>query len=502
MEENTRPVNGDFTLTDILLYIKHFFVRIMVRGILSIIIIFAVAILAWLLLPYEMRYYTELENTLKKTGAQVYVYPNGRAFNNHDVISPTVTRDIYDRMKLEDKLPYTDFAELFYIDNSNFKLARLDAEYETKLARKNISTVSLNLLEREYNLKKQQIADDIFRINMKPHDALSKDECIQILTAIPETWYRIYSKTEAAVLPKVELDAWKRDFAGSMKAKEGNLIILEKARIYCNLLNISCDALQSMMDGKNIALESGEYLEDIKRKLEHINKFQINVFSQYVIMSSGLFTQYDQIFLLRSLKMTDRQLMQVEENIKYAIQALELIRSSAPVRESASGASLTSKTGNTTVNLEFNDNVLSQISELIRNDVTNTVRRDVAQKIIAYGEQKAAIVAEKEYIQDLINTQKAKTPIDELYSASEFRSRMTILQNELLDTAQKIQQFRTKITKDYLNARSFYKPASNKVKVRKDYILPVFKVVLGLFALCVIYNVVMICLDFKFKYQR
>jgi hypothetical protein len=79
---------------------------------------------------------------------------------------------------------------------------------------------------------------------------------------------------------------------------------------------------------------------------------------------------------------------------------------------------------------------------------------------------------------------------------------MTMLQNELLDTAQKIQQFRTKITKDYLNARSFYKPASNKVKARKDYILPVFKVVLGLFALCVIYNVVMICLDFKFKYQR
>ena len=500
MEERTKMNDNELTLTDILLYIKRFFVKIMTRGIITIVIILAVTVLAWLLLPYKMRYCTELENTLKKTDGHTYVYPNGRAFNALDVISPAVLREVYNNMKLEDKIPYTDFVTLFYIDNSSMKQARLDAEYEAKLSKKNLNTVSLNLLEKEYNLKRTQIANDIFRVNMKTHYSLSKGDCIQALALIPETWFQIYSKTEAAALPKVELDAWKKDFAESMKAKEGNMVILEKARVYTNLLKVSCDSLQKMLDGKNIALDSGEYLEDIRRKLDHIQKFQISVFSQFIIMSSSLFSQYDQIYLLRSLKTTDRELMEVEENIKYATQALELIRSTAPVR--TPGATRNQKGDYTTVNLEFNDSVFSQIAELIRNDVTNTVRRDVAQKIIAYGEQKARIVAEKAYIKDLIDTQKKKTPIDELYSASEFRSRMTVLQNELLDIAQKIQQFRAKILKDYLTARSFYKPASNSVKIRRDYVISIAKVALGLLALGILYNVIMICLDFKFKYQR
>jgi hypothetical protein len=278
------------------------------------------------------------------------------------------------------------------------------------------------------------------------------------------------------------------------------MVILEKARFYSNLLKVSCDSLQKMLDGKTIALDSGEYLEDIRRKLDHIQKFQINIFSQFIIMSSSFFSQYDQIYLLRSLKTTNRELMEVEENIKYATQALELIRSTAPVR--TPGAIRNQQGDYTTVNLEFNDSVFSQIAELIRNDVTNTVRRDVAQKIIAYGEQKARIVAEKAYIQDLLDTQKKKTPIDELYSAAEIRSKMMVLQNDLLDIAQKIQQFRAKIMKDYLTARSFYTPASNSVKIRKDYTISIAKIALGLLALGILYNVIMICLDFKFKYQR
>ena len=293
MEERIKMNDTELTLTDILLYIKRFFVRIMARGIITIVIILAVAVLVWLLAPYKMRYYTELENTLTKTPNNTYVYPNKRAFNTSDVISPIVLRNVYDQIKLENKIPYTDFTSLFYIDNSSLKQARLDAEYETKLSKKNLNTVSLNLLEQEYNLKRAELANDMFRLNMNTHHALTKSDCIQILTLIPETWFRIYSKTEAAVLPNVELDIWQKDFMESMKAKEGNMVVLEKARNYSELLIDCCKTLNRMTDGKNIKIDSGEYLEDIMRKLEHIQKFQINVYSQIILTSSQLLTQYD-----------------------------------------------------------------------------------------------------------------------------------------------------------------------------------------------------------------
>ena len=501
MEERTKMNDNELTLTDILLYIKRFFVKIMARGIVTIVLILAVALLVWLLLPYKMRYYTELENTLTKTSDDTYVYPNKRAFNTSDVISPVVLRSIYNQVKLEDKIPYTDFASLFYIDNSSLKQARLDAEYEAKLNKKNLNTVSLNLLEEEYNLKKSKLTNNIFRVNMNTHPALSKSDCIQILALVPKTWFRIYSKTEAAILPKVELDTWKKDYTESMKAKDGNLVILEKARIYNEQLMACCKSLNYMSDGKNITIDSGEYLEDIMLKLEHIQKFQISVYSQFVIMSSQLFTHYDKIFLVRSLKETNRRLMQIEENIEHSVRALEMLNATTPVKNASETVS--KNNNSSTVNLEFNGSILSQITELVRNDVTNNIRQDIAKQVLAYGNQKALLTAEGKYIQDLLlEANKKKEPGKEFYTVAEFRNKLTALQDTLLDTAQKILKFRTKITEEYLSSRSFYKQASKHIKIHKEYAVPITKIVLALLAIGVICNIGIICWEFKFKFQR
>ena len=309
MEQQTNPVNDEITLSDILLFIKRYFVKILVRGILSVVVILAVAVLAWLVLPYEKHYYFEVENMLKKdTESKMYTYPNNRTFNSQDIISPIVTREAYTKMKLQDKLPYDEFSTLFYINNSSIKLALLDAEYDAKLSKKNLNAVNISLLEKEYNQKKESLANNIFSINMKSHSALSNAECIQILTMLPETWYTIYSRTEAATnIPKVELATWAKDFEKSLASGEGSMIILEKARIYCEQLYKTCNSLRNMQDGKNVALETGEFLEDVERQLKHIYKFQISIYSRYVAMSPKLFTEYDNIFMQHSLKNIHRK---------------------------------------------------------------------------------------------------------------------------------------------------------------------------------------------------
>lgn len=505
MEENTNTENKVLTFDDILLYIKRYFFKIMIRGALSVVLVIVLCLLAWLFMPYRVHYSMELENTLKKVNdteanKEVYVYPNERAFNNLDVISSVVIRAVYDRLKLTDKIVYDEFASLFYIDNSSIKAALLDAEYGEKLSKKNLNVVNLGRLEREYNLKKSQIANDIFSVNMKPHEALTKNDCIQILGAIPEVWFQIYSKTEAAVLPNVELNTWKRDFANSIKTKENNLIVLEKARFYCILLDKCCRSLQIMMDGKNITLDSGEYLEDIKRKLQHILKFQIGFYSQYVVTSSKLFTPYDMLFLQRCALTTHQKLTRIDENIKHSIHAFEIIHNGTLSKSTDTAGK--GKAGQATVNMEFNDSVFTQISTLVRNDVTNELRSEIAKKIISLGDQRALIVAEMEYITSLLRVRERKTaPIRELYTDAEFRAKLLAMQKDILETAEKVQQFRDKLTKEYLSSRTFYKPASDCIKVRKTSAISLRKLALGLLALCILANLGMICWDFKFKFK-
>lgn len=503
MEEKTNLEMKELTIDDILLYVKRYFVKIMTRGLISVVVIIILCLLVWLFQPYKVHYSMEVENALRKIGdteanKEVYVYPNDRAFNSLDIIAPVVIRTVYVRLKLEDKISYDEFASLFYVDNSSIKAALLDAEYAEKLSKKNLNVVYLGRLEREYNLKKSQITNNIFSINMKHHSALSRNDSIQILGAIPETWFQVYSKTEAAILPNVELNMWKKDFTNGMKTQESNLIVLEKARFYCQLLNKCCRSLQTMMDGKNITLNSGEYLEDIKRKLEHILQFQIGFYSQYVVTSPKLFTQSDQLYLERSLLTTNQKLTEVDENIKYSIQALEVAHGGS-VLKNASAASQ-AKNGQTSVNVEFNDSIFAQITNLVRNDVTNELRSAIAKKLIQHGDAKALVTAEMEYMTSLMRARQKKTaPVKELYSAAEFRKKLINMQKDLLDTAEKVQQFREKITKEYLSSRTFYKPAGDCIKVRKIGAIPIKKLALGLLGICVLFNLGMCCWDFKFK---
>lgn len=499
MDQQTNPVNDEITLTDILLFIKRYFVKILVRGFISVLIVLVIAVLAWFFLPCEKRYYFEVENTLKKNNTNTYVYPNERAFNSQDIVSPIVLREVYTKLKLQDKLPYDKFSALFYIDNSSFKLALLDAEYAAKLSKKNLNTVNIGLLEKEYQGKKRQLENNIFSINMKSHFALTPAECIQIVSSIPEVWYSIYSQTESSsTLPKVELETWKQIFARSAADKNANLMALEKARIYCKQLQDTCQALREMLDGKNISLESGELLEDIERQLEHIYKFQISVYAQYIVMSPTLYTPHDNVFMIRSLKDIKRQVKTVDENIHAAEQALDLIQANAPAKKTAQ----VGNAGNSTVNFDFNESILSQITTLIRNDITNSIRRDIAKTLLTYGEEKAELVAEHEFIEDLLSNQKNNTTAKELLTPAEFRNKINGVQNDILVVAGKLQQFRNKITQKYFSSRLFYKPAGNHIKIKKDYILPLPKVIIGLFALAFLCNIGLICWDFKFKYQR
>lgn len=502
MDQQTNPVNDEITLSDILLFIKRYFVKILVRGILSVVVILAVAVLVWLIMPYTRHYYFEVENMLKKdTQSKMYVYPNNRAFNSQDIISPIVTRVTYDKMKLQDKVPYDKFSTLFYINNSSIKLALLDAEYDAKLSKKNLNAVNISLLEKEYNQKKESLANNIFSINMKSHSALSNAECIQALTMLPEIWYTIYSRTEAATdIPKVELATWSKDFEQSLASGEGSMILLEKARIYCEQLYKTCKSLRNMQDGKNVALPTGEFLEDVERQLQHIYKFQISIYSRYVAMSPKLFTQYDNIFMQHNLKNILRKSKEIEENIDHTVQALNILQANNKGKMPVATSGNTNN--NSTTSFEFSASVLSQITDLVRNDVTNKLRQDIAEKLLRLGTDKADLLAEHDYINDLVNLQKNKTQSTDIYTAAQFNNKLKLMQKDIIDTAKKIQQFRSKITEEYFSSRLFYKPASNHVKVRKSYAIPPFKLLCGLLALCAIYNVIMICLDFKFKYQR
>ena len=81
---------------------------------------------------------------------------------------------------------------------------------------------------------------------------------------------------------------------------------------------------------------------------------------------------------------------------------------------------------NGTTSFEFSASVLSQITDLVRNDVTNKLRQDIAEKLLRLGTDKADLLAEHDYLNDLVNLQKNKTQSTDIYTAAQFNNKLNL----------------------------------------------------------------------------
>ncbi len=479
------------TLKAVLAFIKLKFGKIALRASISFGIVALAIILLYALLPRDTTQYRDIVILLPQVD-NVPQYPSGKAFSPNDIISPLVLEAVYKSNEMDKQIPFPKFCALFSIYSSDVKQSKLDAEYRDKMKRKNITVVELQELERNYRNELQKVSVSSLRLTMTPPAGFSRTKLTKILTDVPETWYRIYSKLEAKEFPQIETAIHLQNLRKQI-SQNGYLILLEKTRRYCRQVLNVCSTLDDMLQGQNVSLPSGEYLGDIHKELESIMRYQLDVLRQYILLTPQIQGTFDKIYLHSALQTVEQDLARLNIRYNSALEALNALQSNLGNTSAKTGISANKNipaadTG--LITLQLDKSFFNQFADMIRNDVNNKLRAKYAEKAIEYGDKRANLEADKMYYEQLlkgISTQKQESLKISAITPQSFHTMLQNMYTELFATSAKVIQLRDLLIEKYLTSRAFYVPVG-PVQVLQEYRYSFKRLALALLALWALYN--------------
>lgn len=460
--------------------------RILFTAVISFCALFLIGLLVLLALPSNRVFSQKIRIQLpgSDNGAAI-IYPSGKLFNQLDIISPAVLKQVYTDQNLASVIPFDKFQNLFSVVSYSQKLALLDADFDQKLAKRNLSVVDLNRLEAAYNRQLEALDTSTYRINMEPSIQLTNEKSVQILSAIPQTWMNLYRKMEGRKLPQTDFDT---NFEKKLRSElqTSRLIALDRAAYYNDQLLKLCSTLQPLLGNRNISLASGEYLSDLVESLHCIRKYQLDLLRQMILTSSNLRSDLDLYFIKSQIQYLQQELTSRQAQYDSVGKSLSIVQ--APVRSAAAA-----KNDGVPQQVSLDSTVFAQIADLVRSDASNETRRKLADLNVTLGQDIARLQARLLYYQQILgDLERSKNTAG---NVELFNQEFVKMVNNLVATSAKISSFKQLLTRDYLSSLEFYSPIS-QVSLQKARLLSPLKLVVFTFGIWVLFNLLLIAIDF------
>lgn len=481
--EQVKDIQPEIGFSEIMQFLKKYWGRIFVTGILSILATTILILAAYFLIPKKSVLMSEITVQLqngKKDQTQI-VYPSETPFSANDLLSPAVLRKVYDENKLAEKIDFKSFCELFNLSQTNIKKALILAEFNSKLSKK-LSLVELNKIQDEYNKALQRLPQNIVGISMLPSFKLSKEESVKILNSIPVAWFDIYSKQDAKTFPVIETPQQLKALRAAC-ATDGHLVFLDKTRIACKNLVRACQELDEMLPGQKITLPSGELLADFRNSLNALNNYRINPLLLLSREIKSLQTPFDKIFLKANISEYDKQIKAEQSKLTGTISTLNLLMN----KEYKNTTAPENKTNTAPVTMNIDKDFFTSLQYLIRRSENNVQKIKYAEEILKLELLVATLVAEKDYYTTLAN-HKADEKNPSSLTVDEFKKMEEATFNELLNISTKMNEFRDLIFKNQITRNKFF-TVNGEVLEFKDFPIPFKRVAVGIVLLVVLGNV-------------
>ena len=452
-------------------------------SLLLTVIIFAAL---YFLIPKTSVYSLELGIQLPKEKEKI-IYPSKKEFSANDIISVPVLRKVYDNNNLSGKIKFDDFCQLFYISSNNIEKAILSASFKNKLADKKLTLVDIKKLENEYDLALQGLDTRKVEIAMKPTLKFDALTATGILNDVPKAWFEIYSVQEAKIMPQINSVARINELR-SLLPVDGWLVTLDKVRQICNDLQLSCDAINEMLKGRQIALPSGEYLVELQSRLDNFNRHRIGTVTQMILTNSSYQTPFDRMYLNSNIMTLTSKVNAEKAKYDATVDAINIIHPVAVDRSGSKGAAAMDKNGSVTMN--FDGNFFSSVSSLIRSSSSIALREEYANRALECRNNLAALEEEKNYYSMLLakmDNSKNSGNINKL----QLQKIELSMFNELALLCGKLNEFKTMLMGDHFTSSLFFVTTGEVLKYSMSCI-SIVRLAAGLFFLLVLANVIYI----------
>lgn len=487
MNEENNGLNPEIIFN----FIKCNIARIFIFAITTLIICLLIGMLLYFIAPNRNYFSQRIELTLPGDGNKL-LYPSDKIFNYNDIISPAVLKKVYKNNNLEEILPYNDFIELVGINSYSPKRALLDADFASKLSKRNLSATDIKNIEVEYNDSLQKIKNNAYDIIML-QGKIPSQTAMKILGEIPKVWFEIFREQESSKLPMTSIDD---TLVKQLQANldKSYLIATDQFELYIAQLSRLNDYLGKLINNRRISLPTGEYYEDISMLLKNLKTYNLNLLTQTILSSKSLRGELDAIYLqsrIYELELTVNKLKLEQANL---FKSFEMVQIKG---NSSTSPGINDSNDSSTIN--FDSSIFSQLSELYHRDATNAIRREIAEQNLALGREMAQQEVNLSKYQNMLKIIQGN-PI-----THGNQEKFITMFNQSLDEAKvlssKINILKQMLIGEYYLNSSFYNNFG-EATIIKDHLIPLKKMSVALLAIWILLNALYIAILVSKDYVR
>lgn len=482
-------MNSHVGFEDVAKFVRMNFRNIIIKGGVSGVVAVMIFALYFAVAPRSEDYRAEVQVTLEAQG-ETQVYPNGDPFGFHDIISAPVMNRIWRKYEFDKKgVPFENFCEWFSIVAYDKRRAQIDAEYQGKMSKRNITVTELTDLQKEYEAKLAALSSNRFALTVRPEVLLDRDTAVQMLVDVPETWFSEYATIKAPQIPAVVSVEAIRSYVGRSKASGGRALeLIDAIRKYLAELKATCAFVRSgIMRGRNAKIDGvdlGTYESQLTLLSAEILRFKNR------LLVNGSEEDLGGYLAARQDDM-DCEKLELEERVKAVQQTFDLIgefkRGAAEQKHGTGSATDASQ-----LTLQADAGFFAEFTAMVRRDANQELVQKYAQELTELRKQLADFASRKLYYDQIErymkeNATKAKTPPRE--TAAEKIAVIDGFTQQLLEVGAKIVAFRDECLALYRTSDQFYVIAEPTAYAKSfKFSLPRFA--LGLLALWLLYNLV------------
>jgi len=477
-------MSDKMTMADVMTFAREKWLSVAFRGGASLIAVIGLLALYYAFAPRMEGWRQELAVTLETRGG-VAVYPNERPFSSSDLLSAPVLNRVWQQNGLKEKVKFEDFCKWFALVGYDREKSKLDAEYQSKMAKRNITVTELSTLQREYEGKlAAREADNRYVLSMQPTVALSKDQSTKILASVPRAWFDEYSVLNAPKMPAMMRAEVLTAYAKRLQAGDSrSLEMVDALRLYVQEISATCGYIRDhLLKGRNVVVD-GTDLGAYEARLE-LTRAEILRLKNRLLVDGD--PRELENFVAARLDDMACETLAVEEKASAVKQTVELLSEMSGVRRGSPAKETLSSEG--AVTLQADATFFQDFTAMVRRDANQASVQKYADELSAYRKELADIKARKLYYDQIGEyVQKTRERAAVGKAVQRLAEEVSSYTAELVEIGSKVAAFRNRCLQIYRTPDMFY-ALPFPVTYAKCFVFSVARLALGLLALWALYN--------------
>jgi len=484
-------MSDKMTVADVMTFARKNWLDVVMRAGASFVIIIGLLVLYYAFAPREASYRIDVQITLESTGANHLHYPNGRRFSTEDLISTPVLHRVWTKFGLEKAVEFDDFCKWFSLVGFDKDRAKLDAEYQTKMGKRNITVTELTSLQKEYETKISALSPNAFTVSMKPDSSLNRTRAVEILGAVPQAWYDEYAILNAPQIPAVMRPEAIRVYWKDLQDQKGrSLELVDTLRRFLAELRETCAYVRTkVLVGRNAIIDG----TDLGTHEAHLTIYSSEILRlKNLLLENGDPNDLDGYVKSRLDDMACDEL-ETQQGIEAVRQTLDILNEKsygAGFAAAQNGAKNGTSGAASPVAMQTDGSFFNDFAQMVRKDAKQESVRKYADSLTEERRKLAELAARKLYYDQIENYIKAasKRPTPRPLT-SEAKAATDRMVKNILDDGEKILAFRDKALKIYRTSNQFY-ALPGPAQFGRTFTFSIARLALGLLALWALYNFV------------